>query len=128
MKFKVQSIQLRSCTAFHFATFLIYPCFYKVIWQITYTIEKENLNTEFSLLIRCTEASFELHLIELLPFNLLSPDKPIVMINTILPGYWNSLFLKPIPLYNELQKLYIKWKIKYNSLFLNMKTILITIL
>lgn len=40
--------------------------------------------------------------------SLFPPDKPIVMFSTHLADYWNWLFLKPIHLYNELQKLYIK--------------------
>ena len=87
-------------------------------------------NTEFRLHTGCTEASFlDLHLVSLCLPSIFFPltNQPIAMLRK-LPNYWNWLFLNPIPLYDELQKLYIKWKIKYNCLFLNMKTMLITIL
>lgn len=41
-------------------------------------------------------------------WSLFPPDKSIVMFSSHLVDYWNWLFLKPIHLYNELQKLYIK--------------------
>lgn len=129
MKFKVQSFQLGNCTTFHFAVLLYIFVFINLYGQLFIQWKKEHLNTEFWLFMKCTEApSLELYLLRLLTFNHFLLDKPVVMIITLLPDYWNWLILKPIPLYNELQKLYIKRKITYNSLFLNMKTILITIL